>query len=197
MTEAPIDIHAATAAELPQVISAVVAAFITDPISRFAWPTPHGHLQGMPVAVGAFAEPSVESGAAYVSADYCSAALWMPPGVRPNEETLADVFLSTAEPAHLADLMGTFEKMGQWHPDEPHWYLPMIGVEPHAQGKGLGGALLRYALARCDEEGLPAYLESSNRRNIPLYERHGFEAMGQIQVGAGPLVTPMLRRPRS
>ena len=28
-----------------------------------------------------------------------------------------------------------------------------------------------------------AYLESSNPRNIPLYERHGFEALGEIQVG--------------
>jgi hypothetical protein len=41
-----------------------------------------------------------------------------------------------------------------------------------------------------------AYLESSNPRNIPLYQRHGFEAMGEIQVGAAPVVTPMIREPR-
>jgi ribosomal protein S18 acetylase RimI-like enzyme len=72
----------------------------------------------------------------------------------------------------------------------------MIGVEPNSQGKGLGAALLRYALARCDKEGALAYLESSNPRNISLYERHGFEVMGEIRIGAAPLVTPMLRRPR-
>ena len=49
---------------------------------------------------------------------------------------------------------------------------------------------------RADAAGLPAYLESSNPRNISLYERHGFEIMGRIQVGDGPLVTPMLRPPR-
>ncbi len=96
----------------------------------------------------------------------------------------------------LDDLLATFEKMEQWHPKEPHWYLPLIGVEPNAQGNGLGGALMRHALARCDQEGALAYLESSNPRNISLYERHGFEVMGEIQLGAGPLVTPMLRRPR-
>ncbi len=72
----------------------------------------------------------------------------------------------------------------------------MVGVEPNAQGKGLGGALMRHAVARCDQEGALAYLESSNLRNISLYERHGFEVMGEIQVCACPLVTPMLRRPR-
>ena len=40
--------------------------------------------------------------------------------------------------------------MDECHPDESHWYLPMIGVEPSAQGEGLGAALLRHALARCD-----------------------------------------------
>jgi ribosomal protein S18 acetylase RimI-like enzyme len=55
---------------------------------------------------------------------------------------------------------------------------------------------MRHAVARCDQERALAYLESSNPRNISLYRRHGFEVMGEIRVGAAPLVTPMLRRPR-
>jgi GNAT superfamily N-acetyltransferase len=69
-------------------------------------------------------------------------------------------------------------------------------VDPVHQGRGHGAALLRYALERCDREGLPAYLESSNSRNVPLYERHGFEPMGSIQAGSSPTVIPMLRRRR-
>jgi ribosomal protein S18 acetylase RimI-like enzyme len=69
-------------------------------------------------------------------------------------------------------------------------------VEPNAQGRGLGAELMRHAVARCDEERALAYLESSNRRNISLYLRHGFEIMGEIRIGAAPLVTPMIRRPR-
>lgn len=72
----------------------------------------------------------------------------------------------------------------------------MIGVEPYAQGRGLGGALMRHAVARCDEEELPAYLESTNPRNISLYVRFGFEILGEIREGACPVVTPMLRKPR-
>lgn len=51
----------------------------------------------------------------------------------------------------------------------------MIGVDPNAQGRGLGGARMRHAVASCGQEGALAYLESSNPRNISLYERHGFE----------------------
>ncbi len=143
-----------------------------------------------------FAGRSFEHDTAYVSADFCGTALWLPPGVHPNGEALERVFRDTAEPEHLDDLLGTFEKMEQWHPEEPHWYLPIIGVEPNAQGKGLGAELMRHAVVRCDQERALAYLESSNPRNISLYLRHGFEVMGEIRVGAGPLVTPMLRRPR-
>jgi ribosomal protein S18 acetylase RimI-like enzyme len=181
---------------MPQAIAAVVAAFITDPLARFAYPSPHDYLRVMPVATREFAGRSFEHGTADVSADWCGTALWLPPGVHANGAALERIFRDTATPKHLNDLLATFEKMEQWHPEEPHWYLPMIGVEPNAQCKGLGAELMRHAVARCDHEGALAYLESSNPRNISLYQRHGFDAMGEIQVGAGPVVTPMLRRPR-
>ena len=64
------------------------------------------------------------------------------------------------------------------------------------QGKGLGSALLEHALATCDRHGVVAYLESSNPRNIPLYERHGFAQWGRIPVGSSPTLVPMLRKPK-
>lgn len=85
----------------------------------------------------------------------------------------------------------------QHHPDEPVWYLPLIAVDPTHQGKGIGSALVKAALKRIDEEGLPAYLESSNPRNISLYERHGFAVTGETQVGSSPVVTPMYRAART
>jgi GNAT superfamily N-acetyltransferase len=65
------------------------------------------------------------------------------------------------------------------------------------QSKGIGSAVLGAMLERCDTEGMPAYLESSNLRNVPFYARHGFEATGEIVVGKGaPTVTAMWRTPR-
>ena len=196
MRSPPTEIRSATSDEMSRAVAAIVAAFLTDPIARFAWPSPHDYLLCMPLGTREFAGASFKHGTAYVSGDLGGAALWLPPGVHPNGEALERIFRDTAKAEHLDDLLATFEKMEQWHPKEPHWYLPMIGVEPNAQGKGLGAELMRHAVERCDQEKALSYLESSNPRNISLYLRHGFEVLGEIRFGAGPLVTPMLRRPR-
>ncbi|UWU93608.1 MULTISPECIES: N-acetyltransferase [Bradyrhizobium] len=83
--------------------------------------------------------------------------------------------------------------MAEHHPHEPHWYLPLIPVGPNWVGKGLGTLLTKYALQRCDEDGIAANLESSNPENIPFYQRHGFKVVGEIQHGSSPPLTPMLR----
>lgn len=71
-----------------------------------------------------------------------------------------------------------------------------LAADPVHQGKGYGSALLAHALQRCDRDGLPTYFESSNAANIPLYERHGFKLVGEIQSGSSPKLYPMLREPR-
>ena len=88
------------------------------------------------------------------------------------------------------------EQMSSYHPSEPHWYLPLIGVDPALHGKGYGSALMEHALIQCDRDQKAAYLESSNSKNITLYERHGFGLLGTIQVGESPPILPMLRKPR-
>ena len=190
------EIRSATSDEMPRAIAAIVAAFLTDPPARFAWPSAHDYLEAMPLATREFAGSSFEHGTAYVSADFCAAALWLPPGVKPNGEALEKMFRQTAKREHLDDLLATFEKMDESHPREPHWYLPQIGVDPNVQGSGVGAALMRHALARCDEERALAYLEASKPQNVPFYRRYDFEVIGEIQIGAAPPVTPMLRRPR-
>jgi ribosomal protein S18 acetylase RimI-like enzyme len=93
-------------------------------------------------------------------------------------------------------VFAVLEQMGSYHPSEPHWYLPLIGVDPTRQGRGYGSALLQHALRRCDEDQTLAYLESSNPANVSLYERHGFEVVGTIQAGASPTFYPMVRKPQ-
>src|SRR5439155_2417478 len=87
------------------------------------------------------------------------------------------------------------EAMKGNHPKEPHFYLHAIGVRKGEQGKGVGSALLRHVVRRCDEEGKPAYLENSNPRNTPLYERHGFRVVSQWTAPEGPPLWFMWRRP--
>jgi GNAT superfamily N-acetyltransferase len=81
------------------------------------------------------------------------------------------------------------------HPQEPHYYIRWVGVATRFQGQGLGTALLRPTLDRCDREGLPAYLEASSERSAALYERLGFVHLGELQVPNGPRFWPMRRPP--
>ena len=107
-----------------------------------------------------------------------------------------EVIRQTVRPHEQADVLSLMEQMDAHHPREPHWHLPMIGVDPSRQGQGRGSALLRHALERCDRESALAYLESSSPANIPLYERFGFELIGTIQSGSSPQLWPMVRVPR-
>ena len=194
--EAP-KVKTATTADQDSAVDTVVLAFAADPIARWCWPDAHQYLAAMPRFTVAFGGAAFANGSAHCTEDYAGAALWLPPNVHSDEETLGQIVEQTSSPAIRGDLFKMLEQMGKYHPDEPHWYLPLIGVDPTRQGRGYGSALLTHALRQCDREQVPAYLESTNPRNTPLYQRHGFEVIGQIQVGSSPPLVPMLRRPRN
>ena len=127
---------------------------------------------------------------------HAGAALWLPPGTAPDDEAMGEMMERTIAPGIRGEAIAVMEQMASHHPDGPHWYLPLIGVDPAHQGKGHGEALMQHVLAQCDREHLPAYLESTNPRNISLYKRHGFEALATIQLGSSPPIVPMLRKAR-
>lgn len=186
----------ATRAESEQVADALLLAFSRDPVARWALPDPTLYRVGFTAFALAFGGVALDCGTAFVSDDFGGAALWLPPGEAPDEAAVAAAFERSAPPERLAALFELMEKMGGHHPDEPHWYLPLMGVDPAQQGRGLGAALLRHALACVDREGMPAYLESTNPANLSLYRRHGFEVIAELRAGDSPLVFPMLREPR-
>jgi ribosomal protein S18 acetylase RimI-like enzyme len=180
-----------------QIVDVITLAFSTDPVARWAYPDSQQYLQYFSNFVRLFGGKAFEIGSAYYVGNFAAASLWLPPGVHPDEQGLISLFESTVADEVRNDLYGVFEQMGDFHPAEPHWYLPLIGTDPMQQGKGLGSVLLRHAVSLCDLDNKPAYLESSNPKNIPLYQRFGFEVIGEIQVGSSPPLFPMLRRPRN
>jgi GNAT superfamily N-acetyltransferase len=133
---------------------------------------------------------------AYVIEDFARVALWLPPGVEPDYDPMTALFLENVEESILAIADSLFEQMAEFHPQEPHWYLSLMGVDPARREKGYGSSLLSHALAVCDKDGLPAYLEATSPANLSLYERHGFETLGQIESRGSPPMFPMLRAPR-
>lgn len=189
-------IKTVTPSSADQAVGTVVLAFSADPIARWFYPDPHQYLLHLPSFVRAFAGKAFEHNSAYCVDGYLGAALWLPPDVHSDENVLAALLQRTIPEENQQEIFAFTERMNSSHPSEPHWYLPMIGVDPAKQGNGYGSALMKHALARCDSEGKLAYLESSSARSIPFYRRHGFELLGTIQVGSSPPLFPMMRKPR-
>jgi ribosomal protein S18 acetylase RimI-like enzyme len=179
-----------------KAIGTILLAFAADPMARWSIPDPGAYLAYFPAVVRAFGGNAFAHGAGYHVDGFAGAALWLPPGVHPDDEALVAIMQEAGAPERQADAAAVFKQMSAYHPVEPHWYLPLIGVDPAHQGKGYGSALLAHALQECDRQHVAAYLESSNPANIPLYERYGFKRLGVIQEGSSPPIVPMLRAAR-
>jgi ribosomal protein S18 acetylase RimI-like enzyme len=160
------------------------------------WPDPQKYLLHFSSFAKAFGGKAFANKSAQYIGNYSGAALWLPPHVDPDVETLLGLLKQTTSEDAQEIVPRVIDKMGRYHPTEPHWYLPLLGIDPIHHGKGLGSALLKYATTKFDNENVLAYLESSNPRNIPLYERHGFEVLGTIEVEKFPPIVPMLHKPK-
>jgi GNAT superfamily N-acetyltransferase len=199
-----VQVRAATRADVKALSVTLGRAFFDDPVMRWMLPdanlrrrklhrlfasvTRHHHLArgGTEVAVDADA--------------IGGAALWDPPGewqtTRADElRSMPGLFLAFGR--SLQRGVAAEELMKKVHPEEPHWYLAIIGSDPDVRGQGFGNALMRSRLDRCDAEHAPAYLESSKPDNVPYYQRFGFEITGEIALpNGGPKIIPMWRAPR-
>jgi GNAT superfamily N-acetyltransferase len=186
-----------TRTDRKRAVQSLTLAFSSDPVVRWAWPDPERYLAYWPQFVEAFAGRAFDHGTARGLEDCLAVALWLAPGIEPDEKTVTGLMRESMDDQTLEDFGGVFEQMDEVHPTDDHWYLPLIGVDPLAQGRGLGSTLLRHGLKTCDGYRLPAYLEATSPRNRNLYARHGFNIVEVIQAGTSPPLWAMLRPPAS
>lgn len=173
-------------------------AFRNDPLYGWLYPDrearPHQLRPLFDVILGA----AFARGAVWVLRDLSAAAVWADDAAEVITRDTVDRYLSllaaTVEPARIDAVTGAMAACAALAPTAPHSVLHSIGVPLHAQGAGAGSALLRQLLDRCDQRDRPAYLESSNPRNLRFYERHGFRLLGSVPLPGGVTgMTPMLR----
>jgi ribosomal protein S18 acetylase RimI-like enzyme len=82
-------------------------------------------------------------------------------------------------------------------PSKQHWYLFVLGVAPERQRQGLGTTLLQSGLARVDAAKQPCYLETTNEKAVPYYQRFGFATVGEEMSPRRNLrYWPMVRPPQ-
>jgi GNAT superfamily N-acetyltransferase len=67
-------------------------------------------------------------------------------------------------------------------PSEPHVHLGPLGVEPDAQGRGVGRLLMNRYCDELDAAGKPGYLETDRPENVAFYRRFDFAMLREISV---------------
>lgn len=197
--------------EVAPVAAMLARAFADDPVMTFLTPGDRQRPRRLRRFFGRLLSGVVlPYGEVTVTDDLASAALWSPPN---PPAILAALHATEPVGLELRDfwpLLRVATSLGRASfrrrnpmadayraaPSVPYWYLMVLGTEPSRQGQGLGSAVLAPVLARCDRDGIPAFLESSKERNVPFYRHHGFEVTKEVTLAEdGPQVWCMERAP--
>ena len=175
--------------DVREVAASLARAFQDDPLQTHVFPDPAERAARSPAHFAPLLEYGLRFGTVLTTPGQpAGAAVWLPPGSTHITEARA----AAAGLDKLPELLGVeaatrffaaLEAIEPYHktdvPDE-HWYVLVVGVEPAAQGQGLGRALLAPILEQADREGIPCYLETAQPRNVGFYQHLGFRVLRDI-----------------
>jgi GNAT superfamily N-acetyltransferase len=189
-----------TDADVDAVAAASARAFFDDPLQVWAMPDASTRLDKLETMFALQTRAaSLPMGESYTDESCSVACFWAPPGAwQPTPQMLRDLIpLRDILAEGLTRFAIAMNAMHAVHPGEPHWYLQGLGTDPGRQREGLASAALVPILTRCDDEGTPAYLESTKERNVAFYQGHGWQVVETIDLpDGGPRLWSMWRDPR-
>lgn len=176
-----------TRAALP----ALLRAFADDPLWNRILPDPSRRGRAMRALFGFHLRYSALGGEVWATGDDCTAvAAWLPaehaasdsgPLIRAGALALPFT-VGLGNLGRLAKAGDAIKMMRADHAPRDYRYLALLGVDPTRQRQGLGSALLKPMLERCDSERLPIWLETEREENTGYYARHGFALVARIVV---------------
>jgi amino acid transporter/GNAT superfamily N-acetyltransferase len=187
--------------ELDLIADVLAEAYHADLPGEWLVPDPHDRAIVYPAYFKLFARHALRgAGQVYTTVDRNAVAIWYPApyGVPNTGPANYDAQLADATGPYLARFMAMDAAMQAGHPmAKAHHYLNFIAVRPEFQSRGFGSALLAHRLTELHRQGIPAYLEATNRRNLALFLHHGFTVIGTVRVtDDGPVMYRMWREAR-
>ena len=180
----------AEASDVPLLAASLAAAFAGYPLTEWVVLPDARRTRRRHAYFEIFLDHGVAHGEVLCPTDRSAAAIWYPPaGWNASLATLLARLPRLARVTgwrNLASRLTQLARLAAHHPDDPHWYLEVIGTRPDAQGRGTGGLLLEAGLARARADGVGAYLMTSSAAVIPFYSAHGFVVREEFAIRRGP-----------
>lgn len=179
-------------------------AFADDPEMVYLLPQPVHRRLVLPALMAAGLELVLRVGEVHVAAGRAAAA-WVPPRAAgklpagpPGDGGLFAGVVQAMGPgatARMDEVSHEYARVRAEAMPGPHWYLTLLGVDPAAQGAGLGGLLVAGLLARAGGDALPAYVETAKETNVAFYRRYGFEVVYEGATPGGLVFWALAHRP--
>jgi GNAT superfamily N-acetyltransferase len=171
---------------IADAVGALARAFHNQPFGIFYAPDPQERIRLLREQFTRLVKYCCAYGEPYtILGTVEGVALWMPPSaarVSPEHERefgfdeLPAMFGQEAF-SRYQPVRNCLSAIHEREMKEPHWYLPILGVEPSRQGVGIGSALLQPIIGRAAAERLPCYLDTLQPRNVAFYHKHGFKVL--------------------
>lgn len=177
-----------------RLLDTLLAAFHDDPLYRWLYPDETTRPRALGDNFTLILSLARERGRIDTTSDGSTVAVWTEPGVALLDDPLPFVdLLDRWAPRRRDTALEGMERCGDFA-RQTDQTLHVLAVHPAQQGRGAAARLLGPTLADLDRSGVPAYLESTNVRNVTFYTRCGFGVLAKVAVpGGGPLVRPMRR----
>jgi ribosomal protein S18 acetylase RimI-like enzyme len=196
---AGVQVRAARPGDFPALAKVLARAFHEDPLTTWLYPRDRSRPRHARRSFVVSLHRLAPQGQIWTTTDLAGAALWALPG-QWREDLRQTLRMVPLLPPLLPRLPRTVRAMAAIeaaHPHEPHYYLSILGTDPPRRRSGVASALVRHVLDRCDEERMPAFLETATRSNVAFYAGLGFTELRRLDLpGGAPPLWLLWRDPR-
>jgi len=178
---------------LNEAVATIIISFCSDPLIGWILPNLKKRLDFLQDFASFFIQTAVPDCGVHVLPDFSGVAIWTSADESMPSSRLQSIFAEHISLSILRQYFSMSAELDLAKPAGQHLTLQLIGVDPVRQGQGIATSLIDFGLREADRQGLPTYLQSTNPRNIPLYQRFGFKIVKEVGAAGVPPRIAMVR----